>query len=149
MSIIRDVKNVKMKHGDDIILVKNGNFYRCYDRDAYIISYIMNYQIKQATANNYMCGFPINSLDKVVDGLQTASINYRIMDFKREDKTVAQECNFESRNAYDEIYSKAYKYINIKRRIEEMCECLINNIEKDGTLEKVAEIEKSVYEAFK
>lgn len=149
MSVIRDVKNVKMKHGDDIVLVKTGNFYRCYDKDSYVLSYVMKYQIKQATANNYMCGFPVNSLDKVLDCLQTLNINYRIMDFKREDKTVVEECNFESRNTYDEIYSKAYKYINIKRRIEEMCECLINNIEKEGTLEKVSEIEKSVYKTFK
>ena len=62
MSVIRDVKNVKIKHGDDVVLVKSGNFYRCYDKDSYIISYIMNYQVKQATANNYMCGFPVKKL---------------------------------------------------------------------------------------
>lgn len=148
MSIIRDVKNVKMKHGDDLVLVKSGNFYRAYDKDSYVLSYIMHYQIKQATASTYCSGFPLNSLDKVVESLQNFNVNYRIIDFKREDKTVVEECNFGSKNCYDEIYSKAYKYINMKRRIEEMCECLINNIEKDGTLEKVSEIEKMVYEAF-
>lgn len=149
MSVIRDVKNVKMKYGDDVILVKSGNFYRCYDKDAYVVSYIMDYQIKQATASNYMCGFPVNSLDKVINYLQASNINYRIIDFKREDKTLVEECDFKFKNAYDEIYKKAYKYINFKRRIEEMCECLINNIEKDGILEKVAEIEKTVYDTFK
>ena len=149
MSVIRDVKNVKIKHGDDVVLVKSGNFYRCYDKDSYIISYIMNYQVKQATANNYMCGFPVNSLDKVIETMQNLNINYRIIDFKREDKTVVEECNFGLKNSYEKIYMKAYKYINIKRRIEEVCECLINNIEKEETLENIDEIEKTVYETFK
>ena len=64
MSIIRDVKNSKIKYNDSVICVKSGNFYRCYDKDSYIVSYLMNYQIKQATSKTYMCGFPVRLFRK-------------------------------------------------------------------------------------
>lgn len=148
MSIIRDIKNSKIKYADSVIFVKNGNFYRCYDKDAYIVSYLMNYQIKQATSATYMCGFPVGSLEKVEDVLETNQVSYRILDFKKEDKTLVEECNFNEHNLYEDIYSKAYKYINLKKRIELMCYCLTNNIEKEGAMDKIAEIEKLVFESF-
>lgn len=64
MSIIRDVKNAKTKYANTVILVKNGNFYRCYDKDSYVVSYLMNYQTKQATSSTYMCGFPVRFIRK-------------------------------------------------------------------------------------
>ena len=48
----------------------------------------------------------------------------------------------------DEIYSKAYKYINLKKRIELMCYCLTNNIEKEAAMDKIAEIQKLIFESF-
>ena len=46
MSIINIVKNIKQVHPEHIILIKIGKFYYSYRKDAYIISYIFGYKLK-------------------------------------------------------------------------------------------------------
>lgn len=55
MGIINIVKNAKDVHKDYIVLVKVGNFYNCYGRDAYIISYLLDYKITLVDNNIYNC----------------------------------------------------------------------------------------------
>ena len=56
------VDNIKDKNLDKIVIVKYGNFYRCFYNDAVIISYLLKYKI---TARRSV-GFPINTIDKVL-----------------------------------------------------------------------------------
>ena len=92
--------------------------------------------------------FLFGSLEKVEDVLESNQVSYRILDFKKEDKVLVEECDFKEHNLYDEIYSKAYKSINLKKRIELMCYCLTNNIEKEEAIDKIAKIEKLIFESF-
>lgn len=148
MSIIRDVKNAKTKYANTVILVKSGNFYRCYDSDSYVVSYLMSYQQKQATASTYCSGFPVGSLEKVEDVLEANKVSYRVLDFKKEDRTLVEECDFGEQNLYDEVYSKAYRYLSLKKRVDQIGYCMISNIEKEDAMNKIAEIEKIVFESF-
>ena len=46
---------------ENVVIRKSGGFYNVFDDDAIIISYLTGYKITDGR-----CGFPINSLDKVV-----------------------------------------------------------------------------------
>ena len=70
--------------GKTLILRKIGGFYQAFDDDALIMSYLFNYKII-----NYRCGFPISSINKVIEKLEELNINYIlkqeeiVKDFKR------------------------------------------------------------------
>ena len=80
MGIINMVQNVKEIHYKYIVFVKVGNFYYCYGRDSYIISYLFNYKINILNQNIYSCSFPQNALNKVIANLEQKKINYLILD---------------------------------------------------------------------
>jgi len=78
--MIKDIfYNYKMKYLKYIILIKSGNFYIALGDDAKIINNILGYQIKEFS-NTVKIGFPIISLNKVLDKLDTLKINYMIID---------------------------------------------------------------------
>ena len=47
MGILNIVKTVKEIHKEEIIFVKIGKFYQVYGKDAYIISYLLDYKLKK------------------------------------------------------------------------------------------------------
>lgn len=56
-----------------IIFRKAGNFYSVFDDDAIILHSLFMYKIKDSRV-----GFPINSIDKVVDKLNELHIDYKL-----------------------------------------------------------------------
>ena len=80
MGIINIVKNVKEIHNKYVVLVKVGNFYYCYGRDSYIISYLLNYKINILKDYTYSCSFPQSAINKVMSMLENNKINYVILD---------------------------------------------------------------------
>ena len=70
MSVINMAKNIKDVHPDFIVCFKVGSFYHVYVKDSYIISYLFNYNIKEAKDNIYTVGFPKNALPKVISKLE-------------------------------------------------------------------------------
>lgn len=65
MEVNKMVKTIKQIHKEDVVMIKYGNFYHAYGKDAYIISYIFDYKLKEENGI-YTVGFPINSLNKVI-----------------------------------------------------------------------------------
>ena len=63
--------NIKKEYEDYVIIIKAGNFYYTYYNDAYIISYIFKYQIRDNRV-----GFPINAKDKIIKVLNKYEIGY-------------------------------------------------------------------------
>lgn len=51
MKLENTIKVIKRIHPEDIVLLKVGTFYHTYSKDAYIISYLFNYQIKKVEEN--------------------------------------------------------------------------------------------------
>ena len=79
ISIITIIKEVKNVHPEDITMVKVGNFYRVYGKDAYIIAYLFKYKISEE--NDIMVsGFPTSSIKKVEARLENKKINYIVLD---------------------------------------------------------------------
>ena len=79
MSVITVIKNIKQIHKEDIVFVKLGKFYYCYGKDAYIISYLFKYKLSLVENRVYSCGFPSQSLNKVLAMLENRKINYVLL----------------------------------------------------------------------
>ena len=117
-----------------IVLRKVGGFYQTFDDDALIISYLFNYKV-----NNYRCGFPINTLNKVINGLEEKKINYVI---KGEEEIFK---DFKKDNSYDRYLEKAMIKDNISNRISNILYKLDSM--EISKLEKIlTSIEEIIYE---
>ena len=147
MSIVNIVRNVKQMHPYDITLVKFGKFYHAYGKDAYIISYIFNYQLKKVETNTNTTGFPEGTLEKVIQTLNSKSINYLMLDRSTNYEIVSQ-CDFKDKNRYEEVFHKAHKYMSRKNKIDAIYEYLMNNINDDLVKEQIAKIEDVLYEGM-
>ena len=56
-----------------IIFRKSGNFYQVFDDDAIILHSLFKYKIK-----DYRVGFPISSIDKVLEKLKEIHVDYKM-----------------------------------------------------------------------
>lgn len=88
----------KIKYKEFIIMIKFGNFYEIFDKDAVIASNILNYKLSKIS-DTVKCGFPISSLDKVLKMLKDKQINYVVI----ENNNVTNKKNFENNiyNSFD------------------------------------------------
>ena len=69
MGVINMIRTIKEIHKEDIVLIKVGTFYNVYGKDAYIISYLFGYKLKEVEEIK-MCGFPKASINKVTAKVQ-------------------------------------------------------------------------------
>lgn len=122
MEVVMQEKYNKYKliYTNYVILIKNGNFYNILNKDAIIMSKLLDYKI--IVKKNYLkMGFPLISLDKVISVLSNNNINYIIVDQDIIDKEKFKNNNYE--NYIDEIID--YE-INLKK-INNIYETLIKN----------------------
>lgn len=100
MSTVNMVKTIKKIYPSCVILVKIGNFYNVYGKDAYIFSYLFDYKIVEK-AGIPTCGFPINAISKVENILEKTKINYVAVDrrnnYDEEEKYVDKQENNRAR----------------------------------------------------
>lgn len=92
---------LKREYSDFIVLIKSGSFYITYENDALILNNIFNYQI----INNKV-GFPIRSIDKIMNSLNDLEINYII---DNNDESDILEFSGDT-NEYLTYYEQAKKY---------------------------------------
>lgn len=144
MKIENTIKIMKEVHKDRIIMVKVGPFYHCYGRDAIVMSYLFDYNLKKVETN-YNCGFPTSAINKVMSNLEEKKISYMTVD-KADNYEVIDEEDCKNDNKYNEIYSKANKYVNKKNRINEIHNYLMENIGDDDIKEKIMKVEEILYE---
>ena len=133
MAIITIIKEVKKFHQQELAIIKIGNFYHCYGKDAYIISYLLGYKLSKTKENYYVCGFPIKSIVKVENMLERKKVNYIILDRKN-------NYDIEVFKDYKSTYEKAKKYIKTKNNIEEIYKELIKNINEKDINQKINNI---------
>lgn len=87
-----------------IILKKLGGFYNAYNDDAYILYYLLHYNIK-----NQKAGFPLSSYYKVINYLEENMINYYVEG--KEEKR-----DFKKKNKYKLIVKKGKKLYEREQR---------------------------------
>lgn len=92
---------LKKEYSDSVVLIKSGSFYITYENDALIMNNIFNYQ----NINNKV-GFPIRSVDKVMNSLNDKNINYVIDN--NDDSDILEFTS--NGNEYLRYYEQAKKY---------------------------------------
>jgi hypothetical protein len=144
MSVINTITTIKEVHREYVLLVKIGNFYYCYGRDAYVVSYLLHYKINVIEKNIYACSFPQTAYNKVISTLEDKKINYITLD-KRNNYSVDEKSNNNNLNKYNEIYLKAKEELATKMRIEKIYKYLLDTKDK----EIINEMEKLINERRK
>lgn len=139
MGIITMVKNIKQIHNKDVVLFKIGKFYYCYGRDAYIISYFFDYKLNMVE-NTYSCGFPSQSLNKIISKLEDKKINYVIVD-RRNEYAVEEKENYKNLNTYEKYYKEAKEKLGLKFRIQKINNYLLENADKKEIKNLLTKIE--------
>lgn len=147
MEVNKMLKTIKQIHKDYIIMVKIGNFYHVYGKDAYIISYIFDYRLKEEKGT-YTAGFPINSLNKIMAHLEELKINYITLD-KRNNYDVDEKLDNKNLNNYSKYYEKARKQVVYKIKIEKIHNYMKENINKKECKEIILKIEEMINERRK
>jgi DNA mismatch repair ATPase MutS len=62
-----------------LVIIKIGNFYICLNEDAIILSNIFRFKIIESK-NFVKYGFPLTSINKVINRLNNIQVNYLIID---------------------------------------------------------------------
>ena len=145
MSTVDVVRTIKQVHPYDVILIKIGKFYHAYGRDAYVVSFVFNYQMKKVDINTNTTGFPETALNKVMKTLSEKNINYKILD-RGDNYNSFEEEDFKQNNKYMDIYNTAHKYQVRKNKIDGIYEYLLSDINDEDLQRKVNEIEEILYE---
>ncbi len=130
MGIINMVKTIKQVHPNDVVFIKVGNFFHVYGKDSYIISYFFAYKLKKIE-NISSCGFPSNSLNKIIAKLEENKVNYIIVD-RRNNYEIDEISDNRNLNNYIKIFKKAKIYVNYKTRIDNINNFMLENIDKEN-----------------
>ena len=121
MTLTEYSKYLKIQYKNYIVLVKFGNFYKCFDKDALILSYLMNYKI-----NDNSVGFPESALGKVISTLKSTSVNFVIS--KEMNNVMKADLN---RNNYYTISKQAKKHQVYMTKLEDLNNDLKDILKKD------------------
>lgn len=97
-----------------ITIRKHGGFYHVFDDDCYILYYLFGYKII-----NRRVGFPLSSLNKVINKLTDLSISYEVIEEGKRD--------FKKLNKYNKYlklgiskYDKDNKYLSIYSKLDSL-----------------------------
>lgn len=131
-------KYIKYKYdfNDYILLIKNGNFYICLNKDALVLSNIFCYKIIESK-NFVKSGFPIGSLEKIMNKLTELNINYLVIN----DEIIYKE-KFKN-NKYNDYINNGEYLININR-INKIYDVLKSNVKNKNINDILFEVEKIV-----
>lgn len=147
MGIKNMIQTMKLVHKLDIVLVKIGNFYQVYGKDAYIISYLFGYKLKKIE-NTRMCGFPLSSVNRMIATLENKKINCLIID-RRNNYEVEERADNKNLNNYTKCFEKAKKYISDKTKIDNVNNFLLKNINQEDFKDIIRKMEDEINERGK
>ena len=69
------IDTIKDVHQNYVCMYKVGTFYHVYNKDAYIMSYIFDYKIKEVGNELKECVFPLSALPKVTAKLESSKMH--------------------------------------------------------------------------
>ena len=113
-----------------IELYKNdGKFITCYNDDAYILHSIFGYKLVGEGKNDKL-GFPSTVIDKIIDKLDSLSINYEIY-YK---KKLESSKDFKKKNNYQKYLEQGLLQVEIDKKLD------LKDVNKE--LEKILDVLK-------
>ena len=138
------VKDMKEIHPDQVLMIKIGSFYKAYNKDAWILSFLAEYKILRKV-NADEIGFPKESLNRVMARLEDKKISYKVFD-RRNNYELDEEKDFKNKNRYDEFYENSKKSITLNLRIDGINKKL-NYMKKAKKIEELlSKIEDLIHE---
>ncbi len=123
----------KEKYPNSVVLIKSGSFYRTYDNDAIILSYLCCYYVIKN-----VLGFPIRSLSKILKKLKREEVNFVV------DNDV--HFSFENDDNYLTLLNQSFEVYKLSVRIEKIYDYLNENIERKFIKKVIDEIEEIINE---
>ena len=123
----------KEKYPNSVVLIKSGSFYRTYDNDAIILSYLCCYKVIKN-----VLGFPIRSLSKILKKLKREEVNFVV------DNDV--HFSFENDDNYLTLLNQSFEVYKLRVRIEKIYDYLNENIERKFIKKVIDEIEEIINE---
>lgn len=138
LTIIKIIKTIKSIHPESIALVKVGKFYNVYGRDSYILSYLFGYKLKEVE-NVSTCGFPVESINKIMAKLENKKINYLLLD-RRNNYEVDGRSDNKNLNTYIKTYEKAKEYMNAKNRVNKINDYLLHNLNNKKLINQIEKV---------
>ncbi len=127
----------KTKYREYIVMLKYGNFYEILGNDALIMNKIFNYKLNKLS-NTFKVGFPVSSLDNIINKLNNYFINYIVVD-KYE---ITKRKDFDSNNYDKYIFDENTLKYNLIL-VNEITKYLNDNLQNENItikLEKIKEI---------
>lgn len=123
----------KEKYPNSVVLIKSGTFYRTYNNDAIILSYLCHYKVIKN-----VLGFPIYSLSKVLKELKHEEVNYVVDEDIR--------FSFANDGNYLTLFNQSLEVYKLRVRIDKIYDYLNENIERKFVKKVVDEIEEIINE---
>lgn len=68
------------KYKDTVVMQLRGNFYNAFNESAFVLNVLLGYKVNESSSQTYKAGFPIDSLDKVVQICDENKVNYIAFD---------------------------------------------------------------------
>ena len=121
---------------ESIVIRKSGGFYSVFDDDAIVVNYLTGYKVV-----NGKLGFPLNSLDKVINLLEDNKINYIV----REGMKEVVSKNYKKNNKYGKVLDKGKKKYDIDYRVSSIID-KINNLDYDRLCKLLDSVEEYINE---
>ena len=130
-----------------IELYKNdGKFITCYNDDAYILHSIFGYKLVGEGKNDKL-GFPSTVIDKIIDKLDSLSINYEIY-YKKE---LESSKDFKKKNNYQKYLEQGLLQVEIDKKVDlikyKLSRLDLKDVNKE--LEKILDVLKLRFTFFK
>ena len=123
----------KEKYPNSVVLIKSGTFYRIYDNDAIILSYLCCYKVVKNVLE-----FPIRSLSKVLKELKREEVNFVV------DNDV--HFSFENDDNYLTLLNQSLEVYKLRVRVDKIYDYLNENIERKFVKKAIGEIEEIINE---
>jgi len=90
-------KELKQDYSKYIIIIKSGNFYIAFNKDAIIINDLLNYTLNE-TKNGIKIVFPITGLEKLIKKTEEKNLNYLIIE--NNEVVIKKKFNFTNYNIF-------------------------------------------------
>lgn len=128
-----DYLTLKEKYPNSVVLIKSGSFYRTYDNDAIILSYLCCYKVIKN-----VLGFPIRSLSKILKKLKREEVNFVV------DNDV--HFSLENDGNYLTLLNQSLEVYKLRVRVDKIYNYLNENIERKFVKKVIDEIEEIINE---
>lgn len=123
MGISDEIKKMKInniEYLNSLIIVKAGTFYRLYDVDAEIMSYILGYKLLEEKNRTKYIGFPESILEKNIKKLEEENINYYVFNNLKDIKNPKIKKKFGNQNKYENVEILSRNYVSKLDSIQEL-----------------------------